>query len=416
MILTQEYKEDWSSSSKLLFRFFFSYFILYILFTFTSGLFESPFRWLGDHILKIDYSYDVSGYGSGDNTYAYVTLFANLVFSIVATIIWSLFDRHRKSYNQLFYWFTVILRAYLVFFMLTYGFVKIYQTQFPSPSLTRLLRPLGEFSPMGLAWTYMGYSEGFNFFAGFMEVLGGLLLIPRRTQTLGAFVTAGVMIQVAVMNFMFDIPVKLFSLHLVLMALVIFSTDLKRFINVFIKNKSVDTYKYYHPVVDKLYHNIIFWVKTVSLLALVSLFCFQGYTRERSWGNKREKPPLYGIWEVNSFIKGKDTIPPLTTDSNRWRYLIIDYKDRATIKMMDDKSHNYKFKPDTLSKQIIFYGFGEKNEKPNFSYELLDSETLKLNGELYLYDYEILLKKKDLNDFTLYSRGFNWINERPFNR
>src|SRR5690606_34659512 len=141
----------------------------------------------------------------------------------------------------LLYWFLVFLRIVLVATMLLYGFVKIFKLQFPSASLTHMLDPLSDFTPMGLAWTYMGFSKGFNVFVGLMEVLGGLLLIPRRTQTLGSFIIIGVMTQVAMMNFCYDIPVKLFSIHLILMALVIFITD-HRFISVFIKNKAVDSY------------------------------------------------------------------------------------------------------------------------------------------------------------------------------
>ena len=235
-ILTQEYREQWNTLSKLLFRVLFTYFVLYMLLMLLNPLFETPFRWIGKEILKINYDYEVSGNGSGDHTFAYLTLFVTVILTFIIVIIWSILDRSRKSYNKLLYWFLVFLRVVLVATMLFYGFVKIFKLQFPSASLTHLLDPLGDFSPMGLAWTYMGFSKGFNVFVGFLEVLGGLLLIPRRTQTLGSFLIIGVMTQVAVMNFCYDIPVKLFSVHLVLMALVIFITD-NRFLNVFIKNK-----------------------------------------------------------------------------------------------------------------------------------------------------------------------------------
>jgi hypothetical protein len=39
----------------------------------------------------------------------------------------------------------------------------------------RLLKPYGESSPMGLLWTFMGYSTGYNLFTGGAEALGGLL-------------------------------------------------------------------------------------------------------------------------------------------------------------------------------------------------------------------------------------------------
>jgi hypothetical protein len=234
-LLTQEYKEHWNILSKTLFRLLFTYFVLYMLLMFLSPLFETTYRWIGKTLFEINYEYLVSGNGSGDHTFAYLTLFVTAVLTFITVIIWSILDRKRKSYNKLLYWFLVFLRLVLVATMLLYGFVKVFKLQFPSASLTHLLDPLGDFSPMGLAWTYMGFSKGFNVFVGLLEVLGGLLLIPRRTQTLGSFIIIGVMTQVAVMNFCYDIPVKLFSVHLVLMALVIFITD-NRFLNVFIKN------------------------------------------------------------------------------------------------------------------------------------------------------------------------------------
>lgn len=413
MLLTQEYQEKWSFPKKVFFKFIFSYFSLYIFLMFFSGFAEAPTRWFGS-ILGINYSYEASGFGSGDNTYAYATLFMNAMLALVIALFWIILDQKRKSYNQLMYWFIVILRVFLIFFMFTYGFVKIIQLQFPYPSLTRMMQPLGDFSPMGLAWTYLGYSKGFNLFMGIMEVTGGLLLIPRRTSTLGAFVTMGVMMHVAVMNFMFDIPVKIFSVHLMLISLFIFSTDIKRFINVFIKNKPTEAYDFYNPIKDKVYHNVIFWTKLVLSVVLIGLFLMRGYGNDR--GKDREKPLLYGIWETTHFIKENDTVPPLITDKNRWRYLIIDRKNRATIKMMDDKKQYYTFKPDSVSKKVVLYGLGEENETPNFEYELLNQETLKLSGELYLYNHEIILKRKSLDSVLLYSRGFNWINETPFNR
>jgi hypothetical protein len=188
MLLSQEHQEEWSFSKKVLFKIVFVYFSLYIILMFTNNLFELPFRWIGKNIIGINYDYNVSGSGSGDHTFAYVTLFINLALTLVLSSLWVFLDKKRKNYNKLFYWFIVILRIYLVFFMFSYGFVKIIQLQFPYPSLTRMIQPLGDFSPMGLAWTYLGYSKGFNLFMGIMEVSGGLLLIPRRTSTLGAFI------------------------------------------------------------------------------------------------------------------------------------------------------------------------------------------------------------------------------------
>jgi hypothetical protein len=414
-ILTQEYKEQWNTLSKLLFRVLFTYFVLYMLLMLLNPLFETPFRWIGKEILKINYDYEVSGNGSGDHTFAYLTLFVTVILTFIIVIIWSILDRSRKSYNKLLYWFLVFLRVVLVATMLFYGFVKIFKLQFPSASLTHLLDPLGDFSPMGLAWTYMGFSKGFNVFVGFLEVLGGLLLIPRRTQTLGSFLIIGVMTQVAVMNFCYDIPVKLFSVHLVLMALVIFITD-NRFLNVFIKNKAVKKYNYYHPVKNTKYHKVIFWIKSIGLFILVSFISFNFYTTERNRGNNRKKPLLYGIWEATSFTKNGDTLQPLITDNFRWRYLIIDLKDEATIKTMDDLKHQYKFITDSTSQKIMIHKKDSESEDYNFNYKNPDSEFLQLDGIIESDTLHIIFSRKNHEKFNLNSRGFKWINERPYNR
>ena len=414
-LLTQEYRKHWKTESKVLCRFLFTYFVLYILLIFLSPLFESVYRWIGKVIFEISYEYEVSGKGSGDHTYAYLTLFVNAVLTLLVVIIWSLVDAKRKSYNKLFYWFLVFLRFVLIAAMFLYGFVKVFKLQFPSASLTHLLDPLGDFSPMGLAWTYMGFSKGFNVFVGLLEVLGGVLLIPRRTQTLGSFVIIGVMTQVAVMNFCYDIPVKLFSVHLVLMALIIFTTD-HRFLNVFIKNKAVEEYNFYHPIKNTAYHKVIFWIKSIGLFVIVSLISFNFYTTESHRGKNRKKPPLYGIWEASSFIKNGETLQPLTTDNYRWRYLIVDLKDIATVKTMDDIKHQYKFVTDTTSQKIIIHVKGAESEDYNFDYEYFDTDVLQLNGIIKSDTLDIIFSRIKHEEFTLNARGFNWINERPFNR
>lgn len=150
MILTQEYKDNWSPFSKILFRFVFSYVILYILLMFVSSSLESVIVSIGKQILGIGHDFVVNGRGSGDTTFAYVTLFINAIGALTIGTLWSILDKKRPSYNKLFYWFLVIVRIYLVLFMFFYGFVKVFKVQFPSPSLMRLLQPLGEFSPHGI--------------------------------------------------------------------------------------------------------------------------------------------------------------------------------------------------------------------------------------------------------------------------
>lgn len=416
MLLSQEYVEQWSGKSKRVFRFLFCYFVAYILLLFCGALFESPVIWIGEHVLGIDYSFEANGYGSGDNTFAYVLLFINISIAIIATFVWSILNKKSTAYNKLLYWFLIVLRVSLICTMFLYGFVKVFQIQFPSPSLIRLMEPLGNFSPMGLAWTYMGYSKGFGMFAGFMEILGGLLLIPKRTQTLGSLIIIGVMLQVAMMNFMFDIPVKLLSVHLIIMAGVIFITDSKRFLQVFIKNEATVAYSYYTPVIDTSYSKTIFWVKTIGLVLLIGMGILFGSMTDKSRSDASDRPFLYGIWEAKRVIQNNDTIAPLITDDKRWRYLIIDQKNTAIVKYMDDSKRYFKFKTDTTGQTISMYGLNKDTISNNLNYTYPSYSVLKMQGVLENDSMSIVLQRKNLDDFLLKSRGFHWVNERPLNK
>lgn len=415
-MLVQSYKERWSKTDKLLFRFLFSYFTLYILLMFSSPLFEIPFRWVGSNLFGFKGDFEVSGNGSGDNTYAYITLFIGIILSVISTVTWTIADQKRKAYNKLFYWFLFSLRIFLIGAMYLYGFVKVFQIQFQPPTFLQLLQPLGEFSPMGLAWTYMGFSKGFGMFAGIMEVLGGLLLIWRRTSTLGAFIIIGVMAQVAMMNFSFDIPVKLFSIHIILMAGVLFLTDLRRFTNVFIKNKAVSSYKFYYPSSSNERRKTVATLKKIIVPTFLVIASILGYLGELNVSDINHRPTFYGVWEVDTFIKDSVTIAPLISDNQRWRYLVIQRKGNAAVKTMDDKIIRYDFNVDTLSQQLTMSKTTEATDSLNFSYTYTKNKHLRIQGQMHGTFYNVLFTKKAMDSVRLMSRGFHWINEIPYAR
>jgi uncharacterized membrane protein YphA (DoxX/SURF4 family) len=112
------------------------------------------------------------------------------------------------SYDRLYYWMIVVLRYYVGITMLAYGSVKIVQLQFPSPTPWRLIEPYGDSSPFTLAWTFMGYSRGYNYFTGIAEVSCGILLLFKRTSLFGAVIAFTVSANIAAINFCFDVPVK----------------------------------------------------------------------------------------------------------------------------------------------------------------------------------------------------------------
>ena len=409
MILTREKKETWNSFEKISFRFLFLYFTLYILSLFTGPLWEPIINWVGTSVFNIDYEFSSNGKGSGDTTYAYLLLFLFLCLSILGSFIWSFIDKKRKSYNQLQYGFLVFIRFVLIFFMFQYGIIKMFHLQMSPISNSDLIQTFGTKSPMGLAWKFMGFSKTYSFFAGLAEVIAGLLLIPRRTQTYGAIATIVVMLNVFMMNLCFDIPVKIFSFHLMLMGVLLLFVDFKRVFGVLVQNKNIGDYVIY-PQLKKGDRQIIVIAKWVLLLSVAFLFIFTSYPRyKRRYLNP--KTALYGVWEVTKFEKGKDK--EITDDNwkKRWKYIAIDEPKFAVIKTLNDKRILYRFKVDTINNNIILSKYPSK-ESDTINFIKKDS-TLFIEGLLKNDSIRIKLLKKNKNNFNLRAKRFNWINEYP---
>jgi uncharacterized membrane protein YphA (DoxX/SURF4 family) len=160
-----------------------------------------------------------------------MTLLA-IVLSLAGAAIWTALDRKRIAYPRVAAITRLMLRYWLGYTMLTYGFAKVFKTQFPYPPPVRLEEPLGQMSPMGLLWTFMGYSLPYNLFTGAAECLGGALLLFRRTTTLGSLVLIAVLANVVMLNFCYDVPVKLLSAELLLVSIVLLWPDLGRLASV----------------------------------------------------------------------------------------------------------------------------------------------------------------------------------------
>jgi uncharacterized membrane protein YphA (DoxX/SURF4 family) len=238
---------EWSLATRIGFRFAFLYFVLYNLpfplnsvpFVATKyeGLWNKIVPWAGGHFLGLNIT--VFPNGSGDTTFNYVQVLLFLLLATLGTLAWSLLDRARADYKKLDQWLRLYLRLALGATLIMYGSVKVIQAQMPPPPLSRLVEAYGDSSPMGLLWTFMGASRGYNAFAGGAEMLAGLLLFVPGLTTLGSLLAIGVMSNVFMLNMCYDVPVKLFSLHLLLMAVFLAAPDMRRLMDLFVLRRRV---------------------------------------------------------------------------------------------------------------------------------------------------------------------------------
>lgn len=64
-----------------------------------------------------------------------------------------------------------------------------------------------------------------------------MLLLFERTETIGALGSAAVMLEVAVLNYCYDVPVKLYSTHLFVMSVFLLLPDFKPMWDFFVRRK-----------------------------------------------------------------------------------------------------------------------------------------------------------------------------------
>jgi hypothetical protein len=452
--MTNEIAEQkpWTGIQKFFLYFICIYFILYSFpfpFDFLASILQQIFTWIYDltgwHFLKtingaidaffgywLDFLHwlipgfaknilhlknqiTVFSNGSGDTTYDYVVAFFYFILSLIGAGIWYFLAHKKTNHAKLYSYLLTGLRYSAGIILLNYGFAKIVQTQFPSPYLARYVQPYGESSPMGLAWTFMGQSTAYNFFTGFCEALGGFLLLFRRTQTFGSLFSMTVVTVIFMMNMCFDVPVKLFSLHLLLFTILIALNDRKRLVNFFFLHKPTEkgTTKPFYAGFKK--------TKMLIVLKWIIIFYSLYYDLEtnidgyKNYGMGKLKPPLYGIYNAEYKIVNNDTIPLLYKDTLNWKHIIVSWDGYARMYLLNDSTRSYNFKVDTMKKTVEFYPTIDTTVKNNFSYTV-DGDLLALRGRMKGDSVQMFFSRYDENKFLLKNRGFHWINEYPFNR
>lgn len=414
---------EWTPIKKQVFRFFFIFLILYIFLTpndivpysyILHRFYLQPcinlIAWLAKDVVHIAGPATKFINGTTDTAFGYLTILFIFSVALLGSAIWMLIDRPVRNYNKLHSLLIVILRYYLAITWIAYGSMKIIQLQFPPLTPVTLLQTFGNSTPRSLAWTFMGYSAGYNYLIGFTEYVIGLLLFFRRTSTLGSLLAFCALANIMAFNYCFDIDVKLLSTMLMVMTLFLLSKYRIRLVNFFWLNKIV------HPEDIPPYNFKKKWQTTTllifkfALILYVIFFDLYGDFARAKQNGAVNKPPLYGIYNVKTFIRNKDTIKPLTTDTTRWNKLIVSsIPGSASVMLMNDSLKYFAFNPDTLKKGIVMHNEKDSLDKYTFTYSKPKADILVIRGKWHNDSLEIKLQKYDLNKFLLVNRSFRWI-------
>jgi hypothetical protein len=425
-------EERWSLPARIAFRFCVVYFALYCFLTqVINSVFPVPkvevpdwaslwpvrpvVFWVGAHVFGLKTPLVYSGSGSGDKQFDWVLVFCIFVTAVLAAAVWSVLDRRRESYPRLHKWFRVFLTMCLASQMFIYGMVKAIPLQMPYPTLSRLVEPFGNMSPMGVLWFSVGASPAYETFAGCAELLGGLLLISRRTRTLGLLICLADMTQVFVLNMTYDVPVKQFSFHLILIALLLLAPQWRRLANFFVLNRATEPYVPPALFTGRRAHRIATGVIAFVWVWMLGCGLYGVWDDWHQYGPGAPKSALYGIWNVKSYSEdGKDK-PLMATDAQGWRRLIFDRTGYMQVQLMDDSMTGFSDAIDERANTITLTNRTDKSVAAGFSYRR-NGDSLSLDGTLHGRKAVLQLERVDEKKFLIESRGFHWVQDYPFNR
>lgn len=423
----------WSTLQKFLFQFFFIYFIFYAApWTWLDGIpyyeyVSMGYNWLIDQLVQFGNRYIFKAYkelvplnGSGDTSWAYTQLWLFLLISLVGAAIWLVLDRNKPHYRNWNYVLSNVVRYFLAINAFGYGIIKLFALQMIFPSLSQLATPLGELLPMRFSWLFIGYSETYQVFSGAAEVVVGLLLFYRRTATGGTLMAFAVFTNVMVMNFAYDIPVKLFSTHLVVMSLFLLAQEHQRIAAFFFFNQTAAPSSLYDRVFHKKWQRIIRIITKIGFVILIIILPFY-FSYERKQSMKEivdQKPIRSGVYDVADFVLNKDTIPAIIGDSaRRWSQLIFQPGTTGSMLSADTLYRKmygrayFGYFVDTAKQEMQFRWAGKQSDSLfTLKYNIPDSTTIALTGKIRNDSVYIRLKRTN-KQFRLAEKQFHWLSE-----
>lgn len=317
----------------VLFRFFFIYFFLQAV----------PLNWAYFAHVPAGFGFRqlfyISRYMPGQD---FATWGIIALISLVGTVIWSLIDRQRKDYEQLYYWLRVILRYRLAAGIIAYGLLKVFPVQLPYPSISQLNTHYGDYT----AWKIFALSTGvvpsMERFLGLVETGAGLLLLSRRTTPIGAGIILTFTGNVLLSNLAYEGGEYVYSLYLISIAVFLLVYDLQRILSLlwFQQPTAPD------PVKSKF---------SRPWLALIPVVVYALLIKPYQYPEQPGLTAAAGIYDVREFNYRGQVLPYSLTDTVRWKDVV--FEKWATISVRSNKT----ITPDLTNTEEIYNTDTDRN-------------------------------------------------------
>jgi uncharacterized membrane protein YphA (DoxX/SURF4 family) len=427
----------WKPIWRVLYRFVFAYIFLYavvslsLVLTMIQGTITQHYvfydelallyivPWVAAHVLRIHHP--LGTVLAGDGSFQWVEQFVFLALAALAAIVWSALDRRRAEYRLLDRWLRLFVRLALAAVLFAYGFDKVFPIQFHSITRYDLVRQFGDMSHLELMWTFMAASKGYTILSGVLEVVAGVLLLVPELASAGALLAVIVMGNVVALNLAYNIPVKLFSTNLLLMAVYLVAPELPRLFDLLVRNRVVSP----HPSIAlsttrrvdrgvKITQGVLGWVFFVT-------FFVMEFLHYRSIKRAALLPvPLQGIWLVDDVAVTDGSLRSLFTPElweelrvpsgeERWSKVVFDAPGEMVIQFVNGEMDYVNIKWGPNHEDALLTDSGDKAWNAQLKLQRQGTNALILRGVMHGVNVTATLHKMDESRFKVRDEGLHLV-------
>ena len=405
---------NWTKTQKIVFRFFFVFFIIQAVpldWKFYATLFS--INWLHPDLFSVLSltRYSPQFFPEAALASWGFASFANwgLAFLLagIGAAVWSFADKKTSNYELLYYYLRVILRYRLAIGIIAYGFIKLFPLQIPPPTLSELNTSYGDFYAWKIYYLTTGMaSNHYESSLGLIEILGGLLLLYRRTATIGAGLVATFVINVVMANFAYHIGDHVYSSYLLVISLFLLAYDVPRLYDLFVSSKPAIANKF-NPGFTKSWQSYARLVAKYGFAIVIFLFGIITYRTYKTAAYVHPQNPglagSAGFYNVREFRLNNRLIPYSTEDPDRWQNVVFEKWNTLSIRMNqpviinallpnqdrfdgnyeqsgNGGRHFFSYKTDSLNHVISLTNKNQPGKAFSLHYKSLNDSTIVLSG------------------------------------
>jgi hypothetical protein len=227
---------------------------------------------------------------------------------------------------------------------------------------------------------------------------------------------------VVMINLAYDVPVKLYASHLLFSCLFLLALDSKRLLGFLVLNRGAAPTDAYDPKFTAQWKRRgaaavkVYLVFTLLIVRLQS--GWEGYKSTTAAMGPGPFEP--GVYDVRRYVVNRDTVPPTSRDTLRWKDVIFDNRTAGSVNTTDQvfwqryRRGYFRFKPDTIAHTMSVWKTSAIPRDSTFlftmRYELLDKDVIRLHTMIRGDSIHAELVRVPRH-FQLAERQFHWLSE-----